>query len=100
VDWDEVWHWHHLAPTAPPLVYTWRIEQILIWDDQIKAYSIEQERTDAWHESRQNMGTTYLLICTKLEVEPKRLTKRQVTTSEKLRDIKMKYGIEGRTREM
>lgn len=70
VDWYTADEILSRIPEAPPLVYTWRIEQIKIWDSNIKAFDRELQRTDAWSEEEQH--AEYLLICTKLDIEPDR----------------------------
>jgi hypothetical protein len=72
----------HLLEAMPPLVYTWHIDEIrmqtapfiqtgnMLARDPTKLGWRQIERTDAWHDDDGRAG--YLMICSLLEVPPKR----------------------------
>lgn len=72
----------HSLVEMPPLIYTWRIDEVRMQTapfikagrglerDPTKVGWREVEQTDAWHDDEGR--ATYLLVCTLLEVPPKR----------------------------
>lgn len=80
-------------PANPPLVYTWRIDRIQMWDAQSESYTDEQS-TNAWMEMHLGRNTSYQLTCTMTYVEPKRIRTKLEKLIERNRLLRKKHGIE------
>lgn len=80
-------------PEAPPLVYTWRVDRIQMWDEEAGEYTDEQS-TNAWMENALDRYRSYHLTCTKLDVEPRRITTKLEKLIERNRMFRKKRGID------
>lgn len=78
---------------APPLVYTWRVDRIQMWDEQVGEHTNEQN-TNAWMEMRLDRHPSYQLTCTRLDVEPRRITTKLEKLIERNMLLRKKRGID------
>lgn len=78
---------------APPLVYTWHVDQIMVWDSEKLSFDL-LSNTNGWQDTYQDKYVNYYLRCTKLDIELRKITTRAEKAIKKLEVFKQKYGIE------